>query len=98
MSGETAPSRGRKVGMTPDQHVPLISWAARMIQCTRQRDATEQSRANRNKRVPSSDWGLQLAPMKPESLVIAGQLYRGEYVLKSCTHNKRAQQRALLCG
>ena len=23
--------------------------------------------------------------MKPESLVIAGQLYRGEYVLKLCT-------------
>src|SRR3989338_6210250 len=34
---------------------------------------------------PSSDWGLQLDPMKPESLVIAGQLYRGEYVPKSCT-------------
>ena len=36
---------------------------------------------------PSSDWGLKLDPMKLESLVIAGQLYRGEYVLKSCTQN-----------
>ena len=30
--------------------------------------------------------------MKLESLVIAGQLHRGEYVLESCTHNKSAQQ------
>lgn len=37
---------------------------------------------------PSSDWGLQLDPMKLELLVIAGQLYRGEYVLKSCTQNE----------
>ena len=84
--------------MTPDQHVPLISGAARMIQCTRQRDATGRPRANRHKRVPSSDWSLQLDSMKPESLVIAGQPYRGEYVLKSCTHNKRAQQRNNLRG
>ncbi len=26
--------------------------------------------------------------MKMELLVIAGQLYRGEYVLKSCTQNE----------
>ena len=39
----------------------------------------------------SSDWGLQLALMKSESLVIAGQLYRGEYVLKSCTHRPSSQ-------
>ena len=36
--------------------------------------------------------------MKPESLVIAGQPHRGEYVLKPCTHNKSAQQRAYLSG
>ena len=29
--------------------------------------------------------------MKPELLVIAGQLYRGEYVLKSCTHRPSTQ-------
>jgi hypothetical protein len=34
----------------------------------------------------SSDCRLQLAYMKPESLVIAGQLYGGEYVPGSCTH------------
>ena len=34
----------------------------------------------------SSDWGLQLDPMKSESLVIADQTRRGEYVLGPCTH------------
>ncbi len=34
----------------------------------------------------SSDCRLQLACMKPESLVIAGQPYGGEYVPGSCTH------------
>jgi hypothetical protein len=34
----------------------------------------------------SSDWSLQPDSMKPESLVIAGQPYRGEYVLRACTH------------
>ena len=34
----------------------------------------------------SSDCRLQLAYMKPESLVIASQLYGGEYVPGSCTH------------
>ena len=35
---------------------------------------------------PSSDWSLQLDSMKPESLVIADQLCRGEYVPGPCTH------------
>ena len=34
----------------------------------------------------SSDWGLQLDPMKSESLVIADQQRRGEYVPGPCTH------------
>jgi hypothetical protein len=46
----------------------------------------------------SSDWGLQLAPMKLESLVIVGQLYHGEYVLESCTHKNRDRQVHDLCG
>ena len=40
---------------------------------------------------PSSDWSLQLDSMKLELLVIAGQTYRGEYVLKSCTHRPSSQ-------
>ena len=35
---------------------------------------------------PSSDWRLQLASMKLESLVIPYQPRRGEYVPGSCTH------------
>jgi hypothetical protein len=34
----------------------------------------------------SSDCGLQLARMKSESLVTAGQQYCGEYVPGPCTH------------
>jgi hypothetical protein len=34
----------------------------------------------------SSDWGLQLDPMKLESLVTAHQPWCGEYVLEPCTH------------
>jgi hypothetical protein len=34
----------------------------------------------------SSDWGLQPGPMKLESLVIAHQPWRGEYVPGPCTH------------
>jgi len=39
----------------------------------------------------SSDWGLQLALMKLESLVIVGQPYHGEYVLKPCTHRPSSE-------
>ena len=35
---------------------------------------------------PNSDRRLQLACVKPESLVTAGQLYGGEYVPGPCTH------------
>ena len=35
---------------------------------------------------PSSDWSLQLDSMKLESLVIAHQPWRGEYVPGPCTH------------
>ena len=34
----------------------------------------------------SPDWGLQLAPMKLELLVIVNQICHGEYVPGSCTH------------
>ena len=34
----------------------------------------------------SPDWSLQLDSMKSESLVIANQHCRGEYVPGSCTH------------
>ena len=39
-----------------------------------------------SKRSPSSDWSLQLDSMKLDSLVIAHQPWRGEYVPGPCTH------------
>jgi hypothetical protein len=43
------------------------------------------------KPIASSDRGLQLDLLKPESLVIVGQPYYGEYVLKPCTHRPSHQ-------
>ena len=74
-----------------NQHGPLMPWATHMLQWPRQWVANPQGGANPIKLGPSSDWGLQLAPMKPELLVIAGQLYRGEYVLEFCTHRPSSQ-------
>ena len=41
---------------------------------------------------PSSDWRLQFASMKSESLVIADQLRRGEYVPEPCTHRPSSHE------
>ena len=53
-------------------------------------EGTEGSEAARwsqsHKALPSSDWSLQLDSMKLESLVIAHQPWRGEYVPGPCTH------------
>jgi hypothetical protein len=53
-------------------------------------DGTEGCEAARwsqsQKAILSSDCRLQFACMKPESLVIADQLRRGEYVPEPCTH------------
>ena len=40
----------------------------------------------------SSDWRLQFASMKLESLVIADQLRRGEYVPEPCTHRPSSHE------
>ena len=54
--------------------------------------AKPQGGANPNKTSLSSDWGLQLAPMKTDLVVIADQQGRGEYVLTLCTHRPSSQQ------
>ena len=64
---------GRKVGMTSSQRGPLMSWATHMIQWVKQWVAKPRGGANPIKYTPNSDWRLQLASMKPESLVIADQ-------------------------
>ena len=77
--------------MTSNPHGPLMPWATLVLQWLGQWVAKAQAGANPIKPGPSSDWGLQLAPMKPESLVIANQLRCGEYVLESCTHCPSSQ-------
>jgi hypothetical protein len=77
--------------MTPGQHVPLIPWATHVIQwrTTTRRNTERWSKSFKSGL--SSDRGLQLDLLKLDSLVITGQLYCGEYVLKSCTHRPSTQ-------
>jgi hypothetical protein len=75
----------RKVGMTSSQHGPYVrgdthATMAGTVGCQ------GASRSQSPKPGLSSDCGLQLARMKVESLVTAGQHYRGEYVPGPCTH------------
>ncbi len=58
--------------MTSSQHAPY-AWATHVLQWLGQRAATPRGKANLIKPSLSSDCRLQLACMKEESLVIAGQ-------------------------
>ena len=52
------------------------------------------ARSSKSQKVrPSSDCRLQLACMKLESLVIAGQQHRGECVPEPCTHRPSSHER-----
>ena len=53
--------------------MPLTSWATHVLQWSGQRAASRQRSANPSKPGLSSDSWLQLASLKEESLVIAGQ-------------------------
>lgn len=64
----------------------LMPGATNVLQWDIQWAAKQQCGANLIKVSLSSDWGLQLDPMKLESLVIVNQLCHGEYVPGSCTH------------
>ena len=67
----------------------LMSGATHMLQWPLQWVAKPQGGANPIKSGLSWDCRLQLACMNAELVVIAGQLYRGEYVLALCTNNMR---------
>jgi hypothetical protein len=75
----------RKVGTTSSHHGLYAQGHKRATMV-----GTKGSKAERwskpQKADPSSDWGLQFAPMKLESLVIADQPRRGECVPEPCTH------------
>ena len=50
-------------------------------------EGSEVARLSKSQKAcPSSDWSLELDSMKSESLVIAHQPWRGEYVPGPCTH------------
>ena len=71
--------------MTSSQHAPYILGYTRntMVETI----GSDLARASESAKLDlSSDCRLQLACMKPELLVIASQLYGGEYVPGSCTH------------
>lgn len=71
--------------MTSNHHAPHVQGFthATMVGTTR----CEPVRVSESLKAGlSSDWGLQLDPMKSESLVIADQQRCGEYVPGPCTH------------
>ncbi len=71
--------------MTSSQHAPYILGYTRNTMA--KTIGSELARGSESSKLsPSSDCRLQLACMKPELLVIASQLYGGEYVPGSCTH------------
>ena len=71
--------------MTSSQHAPYILGYTRATMA--KTIGSEPARGSESSKLRlSSDCRLQLACMKPESLVIAGQLYGGEYVPGFCTH------------
>ena len=75
----------RKVRMTSSQHAPYVLGDTRATMVgTKRRNFARTSKTQ--KPDLSSDCRLQLAYMKAESLVIAGQPYSGESVPGPCTH------------
>ena len=64
----------------------FMPGATHVLQWPVQRVAKPRGGANPCKAGPSSDRGLELDPVKVESLVIAHQPWRGEYVPGPCTH------------
>ena len=71
--------------MTSSQHAPYVLGHTR---ATMGKTISSQlAKVRKSKKLAlSSDWRLQLASMKSESLVIAGQPYSGESVPGPCTH------------
>src|ERR1043165_9710006 len=84
LGGLPALSR-RKVGTTSSHHGPYVQGDTRAtMPGTTRRELARGSQSP--KAGLSSDCRLQLDGMKPESLVIAYQPRRGEYVPGPCTH------------
>jgi len=75
----------RKEGMTSSHHgLYVLGYTHTTMVTTAGSEGVTRSKSLKSNL--NTDCSLQLDYMKPESLVIAGQLYRGEYVLGPCTH------------
>ena len=76
--------------MTSSQHAPYVQGYTRVTMVGTEGSKT--ARWSKSKKAdPSSDCRLQPACMKLESVVIADQQRRGEYVLGPCTHRPSRQ-------
>ena len=71
--------------MTSNHHAPYALGHTRATMAGTER-SNPVRRSKSHKAGLSSDWSLQLDSMKLESLVIANQQCRGEYVPGPCTH------------
>ncbi len=81
----------RKAGTTSSHHGLYVQGCTRpTMQHTKGSELAGVSKSQ--KVLLSSDCRLQLACMKLESLVIAGQLYCGEYVPEPCTHRPSSHE------
>ena len=71
--------------MTSDHHAPYVQGFTHATMAGTK--SCEPAKVSESQKAGlSSDWGLQLDPMKSESLVIADQHCCGEYVPGPCTH------------
>ena len=75
----------RKVGTTSSHHGPY-AWGDTRATMAGTMSCNVARRSQSQKAGLSSDWSLQPDSMKSESLVIAHQPRRGEYVPGPCTH------------
>ena len=76
--------------MTSSQHAPYVQGYTRVTMVGTERSET--ARWSKSQKAGlSSDCRLQFACMKLESVVIADQPGRGEYVLGPCTHRPSRQ-------
>src|SRR5690606_34570103 len=89
--GRLPGSTRRKAGMTSNHHAPyVLGFTHATMAGTEGCDTVRWSESQ--KAGLSSDWGLQLDPMKSESLVIADQQRCGEYVPGPCTHRPSSHE------
>ena len=77
--------------MTSNQHGPYVWGDTRVTMAATEGNDTARW-SGTQKASLSSDWSLQLDSMKLDSLVIAHQPWRGEYVPGPCTHRPSSHE------